>query len=159
MPAHCRLEVAELESAVGLSAAHRHQLRLLEQRLDASWRSECERAGGPRWWRRQELADRGDGGRSLTILRSPPDYDRHAATWLGDSFGLPQRVDRIGGVLEGVEASRHVETVVGPGQVFHLADAEVALRRALTRDLERCLGRVQAGHQRTALSAEVGCQP
>jgi hypothetical protein len=69
--------------------------------------------------------ERSQEGEELVVGRPPVLADRHPAAG-GYPAGLGQRELDVQRVLERVEAGDHVERAVGPRQLLHEIDAEVA---------------------------------
>ena len=88
------------------------------------------------------------------MLVPAPDLDHDARAGLGDAAGLAQRGDHVVGEEEGVEAGDEAEGVIVPGQGLHLADAEIGVRQAGTRERDQRLGGVEAVWNASALGDE-----
>jgi hypothetical protein len=83
-----------------------------------------------------------------------PDLDHDRCAWLGDAPGFPQGGDHVVGEEEGVEAGDEVERVMLPGEVFHLADAEICVRQTGAGELDQRVGGVNAEWDPGALDGE-----
>jgi hypothetical protein len=74
----------------------------------------------------------------VAVLMPPPDDHRNPSSTPHNSFGFFQRGNRVGCVLERVEASHDVKACLRVGQLFHVSNAEVPFWYPFTRNLNEC---------------------
>ena len=123
--------------------------RLEDSRLGEVWVGRCVRRA--RWQEGPcELLHRFEVAAHVCA----PDLDHDRCAGLGDAAGFPQGGDHVVGEEEGVEAGDEIEGVVVPGEIFHLADAEIGVGQPSTYELDERVGGVDAVRFAAALGDE-----
>ena len=123
----------------------------------ASRQRRRSRRAGRRW--RHKSSDCGEVGRELASLPLAPDGDHDASGGLGHAARFSERADRIGGVLERVEAGDDVETRLGEGQRFAVAQSDVAAGAAVPGDLGKARRVVKAAGGHAARPGDLQRKP
>jgi DNA-binding PadR family transcriptional regulator len=139
-----RLRVWIFEHPGGVELVVRRQAGLPRERLEGSGLREV-------WvgWRIRRA--RGKEGPcevlhrfEVAALVRAPDLDHDRCARLGDAACFAQGGDHVVGEEEGVEARDEVERLGLPGEIFHLADAEIRVGQPPTGELDQRVRGVDA---------------